>query len=251
MAQLPPQRKLDPALKGPVEPGSPQGCTKLHPSPWAWGQGQGTKLGTPGLMLEAGQYIKSCWAIRSNQSGETGTSEIVASPNASTSEALPGTPSKKLVPGEGNTRRKGPQREGIRKPTHFLSPPTPQPEEEKEGDHRASRGPSHSSEHQQRKHRSSRGPSKGPAFLRAEERRTASELQQLTPQNRSLLAAEARPFPRWQVLIRWLGPITAARRGPRGTLEACKRPPYSLCSTQLIMFKKKEYVRDIKIINKK
>lgn len=125
MAQLPPQRKLDPALKGPVEPGSPQGCTKLHPSPWAWGQGQGTKLGTPGLMLEAGQYIKRCWAIRSNQSGETGTSEIVASPNASTSEALPGTPSKKLVPGEGNTRRKGPQRERIRKPTHFLSPPLP------------------------------------------------------------------------------------------------------------------------------
>lgn len=96
MARLPPQRKLDPTLKGPVEPGSPQGCTKLCPSPWAWGQGRGTKLGTLGPMSVAGQYIKSGWAIRSNQSGETGTSEIVASPNASTSEALPRIPSKKL-----------------------------------------------------------------------------------------------------------------------------------------------------------
>lgn len=121
MAELPPQRKLKTHSQGAsgawVSP-------VMHQTPSiALGMGArgGTKLGMLGPMLEVGQYIKSCWAIRRNQSGERGTSEIVASPNSSISEALPGTLSKKLVPGEGNTRRKGPQIERIQKSLFFTS----------------------------------------------------------------------------------------------------------------------------------
>lgn len=177
MAQLPPQRKLDPALRGQWSLGLPRDAPNSTPRP---GQGQGTKLGTPGPTLEAGQYIKSCWAIRSNQSDEAGTSEIVASPNASTSEALPGTPRKKLVPEEGNTRRKGPQREGIRKPPAPQSPSPPpsgrrrwRETTEHPAAHRTALSTNRESTERLR---SSRGPSKGPAFLRAEERRAAPEL---------------------------------------------------------------------------